>query len=285
MRKFFARRGVKFLIVVVCVLLAVSVLFAAFGQIVAPQSQILNTLFSPFRTFGNDVSHYIDRTFTAVGRLDTLEDENNQLREQLRVYREQLVDFDDYKRENEFFKEFLDIKEQNTDFSFQPATVTARNAADASASFSIDIGTREGAQLHDPVITPDGLVGYISEIGTTMSTVVTVVDPKLRVGALVSRTRESGVVRGDSALLAKGCCSLSYLTGNSAVTIGDYVVTSGAGGVFPPGLIIGTVTDVKKESSNVSIYAVVQPVVDVQKITQVMVITQFEGQGGIADEG
>ncbi len=285
MRKFFARRGFKVLVIVVCVLLVVSVLFAVFGHAIAPQSQLLGTVLSPFRRLGNTLSQQIDRSLTAVGRLDTLEDENNQLREQIRVYREQLVDFDDYKRENEFFKEFLDIKEQNTDFSFQPATVTARNATDASASFSIDIGTREGVRLHDPVITPDGLVGYISEVGTTMSTVVTVVDPKLRVGALVSRTRESGVIRGDAALLADGCCSLSYLTGNSAVTIGDYVVTSGAGGVFPPGLIIGTVTDVKKESSNVSLYAVVKPVVDVQAITQVMVITDFEGQGGIADEG
>ncbi len=285
MRKFFARRSFKILALVVAILLVTSILFAIFGHTVAPQSQLLGTVLSPFRNFGNYLSGSFDRMLTAVGRLDTLEDENNQLREQIRVYREQLINYDDYKRENEFFKDFLNIKEQNSDFSFQPATVTARDATDASAAFSIDIGTREGVQLHDPVITPDGLVGYISEVGTTMSTVVTVVDPKLRVGALVSRTRESGVVRGDAKLLADGCCSLSYLTGNSAVTIGDYVVTSGAGGVFPPDLIIGTVTDVKKESSNVSLYAVIRPVVDVQKITQVMVITDFEGQGGITDAG
>lgn len=284
MRRFFASRSFKILTALVCVLLVVSIVFAAVGHRIAPQSDLLGMILSPFQKLGAAITNQIDRAFTAVGRLDTLEDENNRLREEVRTYREQLVEYDDYKRENEFYKEFLGIKEQNSDYIFQPATVTARDAADAGSSFSIDAGSRDGIALHDPVITADGLVGYISEVGSTMSTVITVTDPKLRVGALVSRTRESGVVGGDASLMADGTCSLSYLTSSSAVTIGDYVVTSGAGGVFPKGLIIGTVTEVKKEQSNVSLYAVVQPVVDVQTLTQVMVITEFEGQGGIADE-
>ncbi len=284
MRKFFARRGFKILTALVCILLAVSMVFALVGKRIAPQSDLLGMVVSPFQKIGSAFSQGIDRAFTAVGRLDILEEENNQLREEIRTYREELVEYDQFKRENEFYKQFLEIKEQNSDYTFQPATITARDAADASASFSIDAGSRDGIALHDPVITQDGLVGYISQLGTAMATVVTVIDPGLRVGAIVSRTRESGVVGGESALLADGVCSLSYLASNSAVTVGDYVITSGAGGVFPKGLIIGTVTDVKKEQSNVSLYAVVKPVVDVQQITQVMVITDFEGQGGIANE-
>jgi rod shape-determining protein MreC len=282
-RKFFARRGIKVLAVLVSVVLLVSILFSAFGRL-APQTDVLGMILSPFQQAGQAVTGGLDRVFTAVGRLDTLENENNQLREEIRVYREQLVDFDEYKLENEFYNKFLGIKEQNSDFSFQPATVTARDAAGGEASFSIDAGTKDGVALHDPVITEDGLVGYISQVGTTMSTVVTVIDPNLRVGALISRTREAGVVKGETALMTQGACSLSYLTSTSAVTIGDYVITSGAGGLFPKGLIIGTVTEVKKEQSNVSLYAVVKPTVDVREITQVMVITEFEGQGGIVNE-
>ncbi|MBR6549460.1 MAG: rod shape-determining protein MreC, partial [Clostridia bacterium] len=105
---------------------------------------------------------------------------------------------------------------------------------------------------------------------------------KIRVGALINRTRESGVIGGDTALMSDGCCGLSYLSGSSAVTIGDFVVTSGEGGVFPAGLMIGTVSDVRKDASNVSIYGVVKTASDVSDVTQVMVITHFEGQGGIA---
>ncbi len=284
MKRFFQSRGFKSIAVIVCLLLVVSLLFGTIGKRLSPQSDFLGAIMVPFQKVGNAISNGVDGLFTAVGRLDTLETENNRLREEIRTYREQLVDFDEYKRENEFYKQFLEMKEQNSDYTFQPATVTARDGADVCASFTIDAGSRDGVALHDPVITKDGLVGYISQLGSTMSTVITVIDPSLHVGALVSRTKEAGVVKGSTELLSLGYCSLSYLSGNSAVTNGDYVVTSGAGGVFPKGLIIGTVEEVKKEQANVSLYAVVKPVVDVKEITQVMVITQFEGQGGIANE-
>ncbi|MBR4869049.1 MAG: rod shape-determining protein MreC, partial [Clostridia bacterium] len=118
-------------------------------------------------------------------------------------------------------------------------------------------------------------------VGAAVSTVSTIIDPSLRVGALVSRTRESGVLGGNTSLLSQGTCQLSYLHGESAVTVGDYVITSGDGGMFPSGLIIGTVTEINKDPASISMYAVVKPVVNVQELTQVMVITDFEGQGGL----
>ncbi len=284
MRNFFTSRGFKVLTTVVCVLLAVSILFALIGKRIAPQSDFLGAVFTPVQKVGDSVTSWVDGMLTAVGRMNTLEEENNQLREEIRIYRQQLVEFDEYKRENQFYNQFLEIKEQNSDYTFQPATVTARDGADVCASFTIDAGSRDGVALHDPVITADGLVGYISQLGSTMATVSTIIDPDLRVGALVSRTSEAGVVHGDASVLSEGKCVLSYLSGTSTVTIGDYVITSGSGGVFPQGLIIGTITAVEKEPSNVSLYGVVEPVVDVNALTQVMVITDFEGQGGIGEE-
>ncbi len=284
MRRFLQSRGFKFTALAVSILLVVSILFGTIGKRLSPQSNFLGAILVPFQKAGNALSGGIDDLFTAIGRVDTLEQENNRLREELRIAREQQVDYDQYKRENEFYKQFLEMKEQNSDYTFQPATVTARDGADVCGSFTIDAGSRDGIALHDPVITKDGLVGYISQLGTTMSTVVTVIDPSLHVGALVSRTKESGVVKGTTELSAKGFCSLSYLSGNSAITNGDYVITSGAGGVFPGGLIIGTVEEVKKEQANVSLYAVVKPIVNVKEVTQVMVITHFDGQGGIVNE-
>ncbi len=282
MKNFFSGRGFKILCTAVGVLLVLSILFVIIGNWIAPQSQLISTVTTPFREAGAYISENISRAFTAIGRLDTLEDENNQLREEIRLYREQLLEYEDHKRENEYFKQFLGIKEQHSDFTFQPATVIARETTDAASSFSIDVGSNDGVAVNDPVITPDGLVGYISQVGAAMSTVTTVLDPKIRVGALINRTRESGVIGGDTALMSDGCCGLSYLSGSSAVTIGDFVVTSGEGGVFPAGLMIGTVSDVRKDASNVSIYGVVKTASDVSAVTQVMVITHFEGQGGIA---
>lgn len=284
MKKFFQSRGFKNISLAVCVLLIVSILFGTIGKQLSPGSDFLAAVLIPFQKAGNAVSEGVNGLFTAVGRLDVLEEENNQLREDIRVYREQLVEYDDFKRENEFYKQFLEMKEQNSDFTFQPATITARDNADACGSFTIDAGSNDGVALHDPVITKDGLVGYISQLGVAMSTVTTILDPQLHVGALVSRTKEVGVVKGSTELLSQGCCSLSYLSAASTITTGDYVITSGAGGVFPKGIIVGTVQEVKKEQASTSLYAVLQPVVNVKDITQVMIITQFQGQGGIGDE-
>ncbi len=284
MIRFFTSRGFRVLLAVVCVLAVVSGGFALAGRALSPQSDLLGAILSPLQKLGGAVTGQMERFFTAVGRLETLEEENNALREELRTYREQLVEYDRYQRENAFYKDFLEMKEQHADYAFQPATVTARDAADACGSFTIDAGRLDGVALHDPVITGDGLVGYVADLGNTMATVVTVLDPKIGVGAVVSRTREAGVVRGDQTLVEQGVCSLSYLQSAAAVSIGDTVITSGAGGVFPKGLIIGTVTEVRKDASNVSLQAVVKPTADLQALTQVMVITDFEGQGGLGDE-
>ena len=108
-----------------------------------------------------------------------------------------LIDYDQYKLDNEFYSGFLGIKEEHPDYEFQPATVIARDPANAFYSFTIDRGTLDWISPHAPVITADGLVGYISEAGPSFSTVITVVDPSLKVGAMDSRTRDIGMVAGN----------------------------------------------------------------------------------------
>ena len=188
-----------------------------------------------------------------------------------------------YKKENEFYAGFLELKEDHPDFKFQPATVIARDPTDVFASFTIDQGTLNGVAPNDPVITADGLVGYISEAGSTFSTVITLYDPSLRVGAMDSRTRDAGIVSGGLSLAEEGYCRMSYLSRSSAITLGDLVITSGAGGVFPQGLLIGSVSEIKQESDDISMYAVIKPAVNLDELRDVMVITSFTGQGGIAD--
>ena len=124
-------------------------------------------------------------------------------------------------------------------------------------------------------------MGYVSEAGLTHSTVMTLLNPNLSVSATDNRSRETGVVSGDAKLVASGCCKMSYLSRSSAMNLGDYVITSGAGGVFPAGLMVGTVTEIGQESADVSLYAVLRPFVEPTGLSNVMVITSFEGQGKI----
>ena len=187
----------------------------------------------------------------------------------------QLIEYDEVIRQNEFYKDFLDIKENNKDFKFSPARVISKNNNDTFATFTIDKGTVDGVKVYDPVITSDGLVGYISDAYANQSTVMTVLNPKINVSAIDNHSRDTGNIHGDAALSIDGYTKMEYISSDNTISSGNYIVTSGEGGIFPSSLIIGTVVEVKTADNKISCEAVIQPIVNFSKLSDVMVITDF----------
>ena len=146
--------------------------------------------------------------------------------------------------------------------------------------FTINKGTVNGISANDPVITESGLVGFISQAGLTTSKVVTVLSPELTAGALDNRTSDSGVLSGSVALASEGKTRFYNLSRSCNIAVGDYVVTSGEG-IFPSGLLVGTIQSIGSDKYNTSIYAEVKPFVDFESVKGVMVRTEFEVQGGL----
>ena len=137
-----------------------------------------------------------------------------------------------------------------------------------------------GISANDPVITEAGLVGFVSQAGLTTSKIVTVLSPELSAGALDNRTNDSGVLSGAVSLASDGRTRFYNLSRSCNIAVGDYVVTSGEG-IFPSGLLIGTIQSIGSDKYNTSIYAEVKPFVDFDSLKGVMVITEFDGQGGL----
>ena len=191
------------------------------------------------------------------------------------------VDYNDLKAENEQYRKLLGLKEENDMYEFLASTVISRDGNDYYAGFTLDKGSADGVELYDPVITADGLVGYISGIGVTSSKVTTILSPGLEVGAVDKDTRDGGTLFGEISTAKEGCTRLNYLSRDCDVTVGDIVVTSGFGSVFPANLIIGNVKEIRAESENISLYAVVEPTADVKGCTDVFIITEFEGQRSV----
>ena len=180
-----------------------------------------------------------------------------------------------YKNENTQFREFLEIKQYNTDFTFEPASVIGRPASDRFGSFTIDVGSFHGVTVNCPVITADGLVGIVSEVAYTHSNVKTILDPSVNVSGLIARSLDTGIVTGDSILADSGLCRINYLIKESSILKSDLVITSGIGGLFPKGLIIGEVSNVTTESSGISLYAEIKPSADIHGAKNVFVIKDF----------
>ncbi len=281
MRFFFRSRGFKIAVFSVIMVLVVSVTISAFSRITSPISGIVGSVFSPVQKFFTAASNKVSDFKASMGETESLLDEIERLKKENASLDEQLADYEQTLQENEFYEEFLGIKDKNPEMLFQSATVTARDVTDPYKGFTIDVGLLDGVALYDPIITPLGLVGYVSEVAPTFSKVTTVLSPNLHAGGLDNRTGDEGVVSGRADLAIDGNCCFYNLQRDCAVSIGDYVVTAG-GSIFPSGIIVGTVADIRQQSKDTSLYAVVKTDIDFSKLRTVMVVTYYTGQGTVA---
>lgn len=119
---------------------------------------------------------------------------------------QKLRDFDRYKQENESLREFAGVIETQRDFEYEFAQVIARDPDNLFYTFTVDKGSVDGIKRYDAVITPDGLAGIITEVGLTYSKVTSILDELTPIGAVVSRTRDLGLLESDSELREQGLC-------------------------------------------------------------------------------
>lgn len=251
---------------------------AGIFMITAPQSDILGAIARPFQSAANAVYSFFSDLSESFSESDKLRRENEELKEQLAKANYDLTDYEDIQRQLDFYEDYLKIKSENSSFEFQPAVVIGRDTSQPFGTFTLNAGTSAGVELYDPVITSEGLVGYVGEVSLTQCVVKTILNPSLNVSALDNRTVDSGNVTGDAALAESGMCKITYLPRENSVAAGDFIISSGEGGVFPKGQIIGTVTEVKSSGNDLGYYAVIKPAVDVKTVEEVMIITAFDGQ-------
>ena len=283
MGDFFKSIRFKILVAVLAFLLAFMLRAAYTGGLAPMTSQILGILTNPLQKASASVSASFSGLFDRMFRSGEILEENERLKEENRRLTQRQLEFDKYKLENEQLKEYLDIKEKNPDFDFETAFVIGRDPNDRFYAFTIDKGSLDGISLHDPVITEDGLVGMVVEVGPTYAKVATILDVMLEISSYDSRTKDIGITTGRIDLAEEGLCQLTLLQRESGASAGDIVITSNVGGLYPKDLVIGTIREVRTESHGISLYAVIEPAVDVHTVKDVLVITSFEGQASAAE--
>ena len=276
MKNFF--RSVKFKILVcLLVLMAGFLAYAgANGRWSAAPQELLATALVPFQQLGRMISVGIEDLRDRTVAIDEVLAENERLKEDLNALRQTVVDYDDMKSENEMFREYYRIEDTYSDYDLVSAFVIGRDPMEKYYSFTIDRGSRDGVAVDDVVISPEGAVGRVTSVNYNYAEVLTILDPAVSMGCTVSRTRDIGLAEGESLLAQENRLKMSYLPRETLVAASDLMVTTGLGGVFPSGLIVGTVEDVIPESSGKSMYAVVRPAADVRDITSVFIITNYD---------
>ena len=241
--------------------------------------KVVKTVTAPLQSASASISGSVTGFLDQFLNAEEISAENERLREENRALIEQMVDYENYKHENESLREQLGIKEEHPEWETTTASVIGRDPADQFYSFTIDKGSLDGVSYQDPVITQDGLVGIVSEVGTVFSKVTTILDVRLNVACQDVRTQDVATVSGDIAMAEQGQCRMSLIPRESGVAKGDIIQTAGTSGLYPQGIVIGRIEEVAFEPQGTMMYAVIEPTNQIKSIKDVVVITSFQGQG------
>ena len=208
--------------------------------------------------------------------IDKVMEQNEQLEAENAELRQQMVDYDRIKAENEAYKALTRIQDANSEASYVSGFVIGRDPLDEFGGFTLDCGTVNGVAVSDAVISDKGyLVGVVVEADTTSCKVMTVLHPSFNAAGVVSRTRENGIITGNADYAADGQCVLTNLERATETKMSDQVITTGLGGVFPANLLVGTVQEVVPEQSGKSSSAVILPGADPRTVKHVFIITEY----------
>ncbi len=277
MNNFFRSRFFIALIIITCFLAGFMLNVAIDGGRM-PHRTLVGIITSPITTAVTNIKNSTATFFAAYTNYKELLAENEMLKEENSNLKKRLENSYTLEVEIDRLKQLTNVLKDTEELKLIEAQVVSVSTDGWISSFSINKGSLSGIKEKDVVIASSGLVGKVREVGPNWATVVTFTDPQIAVGAKITRTEDTAMTEGTVDLKAKGLCKLSYLNKNSSAIRGDIVETSGLGGLYPAGIIIGTIKDINVDDNGLTKYAVIQPAVDFATLKKVYVSINYAGE-------
>lgn len=236
----------------------------------------VNTVAQPIQRFSVRASNSIIDFFERVFKTSDADRENEQLKVRIAQYEIMENELDNLRQENERLKELLNYADTVEDYERVTAPVIGRSQGIWFNQFTVGAGRNQGVEEDMAVINGAGLVGRVTSVSANTCKVTAIIDSTSDVSVIVERTRDYGFVRG---LLEAGggddTMELYFLPMGNDLVPGDVLVTSGADGVFPRGLSVGSVLEVSRSSEDVEDRdALVSPTVDFLRLEEVVILTR-----------
>lgn len=251
---------------------------AVFGRADLLRSAI-GSIAKPFSWCGTQVANAINGFTDVFTEYDRLKEENAALKGELEAIKKEKYSYEVIKEENAWLKQYLSIKTDNPAFILSDAEVISREAGNYSTVLMLNRGTIHGIKRGMPVITYDGVLGHVTEVGLDFCKVTSIIESSSSVGVYVDRSKVQGVVKGDVELRSQGLCTMTYNAG-SDVKVGDRVYTSGgSGSYYPDGLLLGEIISISADEATRTLVATIKTSVDLTEENipdRVMIICGYE---------
>jgi rod shape-determining protein MreC len=236
----------------------------------APLAEIGSSWFTgPLQTLTGAPASALGDVIENVQNIGELRRENQRLRAEVEHLRQDNVSLPEFQRENQRLREQLALRQALPSFRWAEGRVIGYDATNTVRSIIINAGSRDGINEGMIVISSQGIVGRVVRASPNTAKILLITDGSSSINAVVQSSRARGVVNGG----ANGELTMRYIAKGEQVRTGDRIVTSGLGGVYPEGLLIGTVIDVRQRDVDMFQDARIEPAVDFGRLEVALVVT------------
>ena len=253
------------------------------GQRFEAVRSALSTITRPFQNGYRMVEEWVDDISSDFQSKKSLEKENLALKEELERVRKENVQLQSDARRVQELEELYELDTYYKDYPKTGAQIVGLSPNNWYESFIIDKGRVDGIVEYMPVLSDHGLAGHISEVYEHYAQVVSVENENSYIygqinrknGDLVAVQGAKGYSSPDTGAIEEDLCMIQFVTDEIDITVGDEIVTSSLGDIYPPGLKIGTVTEIFPLGTGYESMALVKPDVDLDQMDSVLIITEI----------
>lgn len=228
------------------------------------------TIIMPIQNAFTMLKHKVTGDTEFFTNLNTLKNENEQLKQRNNELETQVRELEVLKAENSRLQEYANLTEKYQEYETIAAYVIDKDVSNYSSNIVINVGSKQGVEKNMTVIADKGLVGHVISVTDSTAKVQVIVDSASSVSAMISTSEESIICKG--SVDNNKVLNASYIDTSSELLVGDSVVTSGLGGIYPKGITIGTIKQVVNTSNITDRYAMVDTAVDFSKLYTVLVV-------------
>ena len=234
----------------------------------------VQAIVSPAQSISSGASGAGTNFIRQIVNFHSTANENERLKQDLASAQLELRNARQSAVENEELKGLLHLKEQ-TGFDQVPARVIARDSSIWFNTITIDRGSSSGVALNMPVVTAGGIVGRVISLSPWTAQVMMITDEKAAAGAIVGQLGGSGALGSVRGLGNTGLIEMRYVSGLQKVEVGDYILTTGQDGIYPPGLSVGEVVQVKSGTATQPHQILIKPGAKLDQLEEVAVLLYY----------
>lgn len=265
-------------LLIACIVLCVSLIIFSFrfGDKLSPVKDAVGTVITPMQKGINTVGTYISDQFEKFKSIGSLLEENENLKNQVAVLSYENQSLLQDKRELEQFRKLYELDQRYIDYPKVAARVISKDPQNWYSTFTIDKGERDGMEKGMNVLAGNGLVGIITEVQVNYSKVRAIIDDNSSVSGEFSDSDFTCIVSGDLQLIDQGKIRVEYIDDGVDLKVGDEVITSKISNDYLDGILIGYISDVEYDTTNTTKIAYLTPVVDFERLEEVLIITELK---------